>query len=210
MESASQPLEFCQGYEHMKTNLKIVWECVLKRIQENYDLSGCILDQLVITYRSRLDHMYQECRTRIREQLGQPINRSQTSWDRERCGYLLEQYANGGKRYCNIHKYEHHACDHIFVCKDSETLQEELHLTQRQRIYQEHLSGFGGELYQQMEQSLLEGREHQTYSLDQLEQVDQWLQTHPAEFKSMQPIDGQIHVWGLRKNTKTSVTSSIS
>ena len=184
-----------QSYEPMKTNMKLVWECVFNRIQETYDLSTLLLDQLVITYRPRLDQMYQDCRTAIREQLGQFGQFGQRSWDRELCGYLVEQYINGSKKYCNVHKYEHHEIEHPFVCKDAELLQEEEHLNQRQRVYQTHLSRLGKKLYQQMEQSLLEGRILHTHSSDLVEQVDQWLRSHPTAFKLMKVIDDQIHVW---------------
>jgi len=178
------------------TNSKIALNMAIETIQEDYDIPSDLLVGAVKDCHDDLQHMYEETKKVVYDEIhGSLPDDSMCLWNKELCGYLIKQCKNGYNKYCNVHKYNHHACEHQFVQKDKDHLQTESCQNHRMAIWQKRLKELAKAVEKCLMSSLLKSSQAQKFSKNHIHDVNKAIQQRKDCFKSLYLLNDQILVY---------------
>jgi hypothetical protein len=126
---------------------------------------------------------------------GNKINSSgdDFGWQAELCGYILEEYPNGYKKYCNQHKYMHKTdLNHKFVTKTQEQVAEESLFELKHQHYQNYINDLFRILMEYVINQLK--RDYQVIRIraEDIWVINEILKKYQTCFKSREPIQQVI------------------
>lgn len=114
-------------------------------------------------------------------------------WEREKCGQIIEEFSNGYIKYCNHHRYLHQietlqTCeiDHYFVAKSPKDIIEEKIFNLRFNLYVDYTRLLAKKLVDTFIQQLDDYAVYLVTEAD-FNQLLEWLQKHPADFREKYP-----------------------
>jgi len=177
-------------------NLTQVLSQLCVNLQKQYDISPKLINSFI-----NKEEFLEYCRD-ISEKYSQEIKdyfqkiQPQTSvqddhilnqgWESENCGFLIKEYPNGYKKYCNHHKYLHgdQIRDHDFQFKTEREITEEEVFRNKLSFYQETLNRFLVNIQDKMTKYISTHYSSVRIEVTQVLSLNEWLKDREDCFKT--------------------------
>lgn len=175
----------------------------LYTIQDIFDINPIIIETwLNENYKKYIDKLDSKCFIESYKNYSSLIKKIATLEqpdnflynEKEKCGYILDEYNNGYIKYCNTHKYLHNKIgDHVYKQKENNEIIDEKFFITMYNLYVEYTRNVAGKLVD----IFIETIQHKTkyVDYDDIDMLNNWLLKNDKCFKEKRIINDKIKVY---------------